>query len=151
MASLRENIIATAKAYIDGFNMATPDGVVAGRTPDCKQVIRPGSLPGPMKDTPFTNKQYQGFILPGFHFIRNIQLTLATDQGILVDETMRTAILHLESTGETDFGPYNNEYIIMLSMTENGKAIRKVFEFTDSAYILSVNAKIAEKVAQMES
>ena len=142
MASIRETLLETAKAYIEGFNSGTPEGVIAARTPDCTQTLRPGTLPPPLTGSR-TNEEYKTFIVQGAQILRNIKLRLAEGEDIIVDDVARKIVMHLKSTGETDFGPYANEYMIVLKATEDGKQIKEIVEFTDSAYFLSLAAKMA--------
>ena len=142
MASVRENLLQTAKAYIEGFNSGTPEGIVVARTADCTQTLRPGSLPPPLTGSR-TNEEYMNFIVQGAQILRNIKLRLAEGEDIIVDDVARKIVMHLKSTGESDFGPYANEYMIVLKATEDGKQIKEIVEFTDSAYFLSLAAKMA--------
>ena len=79
--------------------------------------------------------------------IRNIQLSLIDGEEMTVDEVARKVLLPLKSIGETDVGPYNNEYMIVLKMTEDGSEIREIFEFLDSNYILGILAKLVPDAA----
>lgn len=146
MSPIRDTLIKTANSYIAGFNTNTAEGVIASRTPDCKQVIRPSSVPPPWNHPPRTNEEYQAFVVPGFKMVRNVQISLAEGEDMLVDEVSRKVLLHLTSTGETDFGPYANEYMILLKMTDDGMLIKDIVEFIDSATIRDIAAGLAEQV-----
>jgi ketosteroid isomerase-like protein len=144
MSSIRETLIKTANSYIEGFNTNTAEGVIACRTPDCKQVICPSSVPPPWYSPPRSNEEYQAFVVPGFKMLRNVKISLVEGEDMLVDETSHKVLLHLKSTGETDFGPYANEYMIVLKMTEDGTQIKEIVEFIDSA----TTRDIAQAMAQ---
>ncbi|KAG6355408.1 hypothetical protein INS49_003370 [Diaporthe citri] len=146
MSPIRDTLIKTANSYIEGFNTNTAEGVIASRTADCRQVIRPCSVPPPWNDPPRTNEEYQAFILPGFNIMRNIRIGLAEGEDMLVDEVSRKVLLHLTSTGESDFGPYANEYMIVLKMTGDGTLIKEIVEFIDSATVRDLAASLAEHV-----
>lgn len=144
MSSIRDTLIKTANSYIAGFNTNTAEGVIACRTADCKQTILPSSVPPPWSSPPRTNEEYQAFVVPGFKMIRNVQISLAEGEDMLVDEVSRKVLLHLTSTGETDFGPYANEYMIVLKMTDDGTLIKEIVEFIDSATVRDLAAGLAE-------
>jgi hypothetical protein len=146
MSPIRDALIQTANSYIAGFNTNTAEGVIACRTADCKQVIRPSSVPPPWNSPPRTNEEYQGFIVPGFKMLRNVQIGLAKGENMLVDEVSRKVLLHLTSTGETDFGPYANEYMIVLKMTDDGTQIKEIVEFIDSATTKDIAVSLAQHV-----
>ncbi|KAL1858185.1 hypothetical protein Daus18300_010067 [Diaporthe australafricana] len=134
MSPIRDTLIQTANSYIAGFNTNTAEGVIASRTADCKQVIRPSTVPPPWSGPPKTNEEYQDFVVPGFKMMRNVHIRLAEGEDMLVDEVARKVLLHLTSTGESDLtGPYANEYMIVLKMTDDGALIREIVEFIDSA------------------
>lgn len=144
MSPIRDTLIQTANNYITGFNTNTAEGVIACRTTDCKQAIHPSSVPPPWNSPPRTNEEYQGFVVPGFQMVRNVQIGLAKGEDMLVDEALRKVLLHLTSTGETDFGPYANEYMIVLKMTDDGTQIKEIVEFIDSATTRDIAAGLAQ-------
>lgn len=145
MSPIRDALIQTANSYIAGFNTNTAEGVIACRTADCRQIIRPSSVPPPWNSPPRTNEEYQAFVVPGFKMVRNIRIGLAEGEDMLVDEVSRKVLLHLTSTGETDFGPYANEYMIVLKMTEDGTQIKEIVEFIDSATTRDIAAGLAQQ------
>lgn len=150
MSPIREKLIQTANSYIAGFNTNTAEGVIACRTPDCKQVIHPSSVPPPWNSPPRSNEEYQAFTIPGFQMVRNLQIGLAKGEDMLVDEVTRKVLLPLTSTGETDFGPYANEYMIVLKMTDDGTQIKQIMEFIDSATTRDIAAHIAQHAPKPE-
>lgn len=147
MSSIRKTLIQTANNYITSFNSGTPEGFIAHRTPDCVQKLLPSSLPPPWNGPPRTNEEYQAFVIGGSKLIRNIQLSLIDGEDLVVDEAARKVLLPLKSTGETDVGPYANEYMMLLKMTEDGKMIKEIFEFLDSHYTLGLLAKLVPDAA----
>lgn len=144
MSPIRDALIQTANSYVAGFNTNTAEGVIACRTADCKQIIRPSNVPPPWNSPPRTNQEYQDFVVPGFKHIRNPKINLAEGEDMLVDEASRKVMLHLTSTGETDFGPYANEYMIVLKMTEDGTQIKEIVEFIDSATCRDIATAMAQ-------
>ncbi|KAI0162632.1 hypothetical protein BJ166DRAFT_497306 [Pestalotiopsis sp. NC0098] len=138
MYALRGVLIQTANRYIHGFNTNTAEGVIASRTPDCRQIIHPSTVPPPWQGPPRSNEEYQAWIVPGFKMIRNIKLSLVDGQDMLVDDVSCKVMMHLRSTGETDAGPYANEYMIVLKMTDDGKLIKEIVEFVDSAAVRDI-------------
>lgn len=150
MSSIRDTLIKTANSYIEGFNTNTAEGVIACRTADCRQTICPASVPSPWNAPPRSNEEYQGFIIPGFKMLRNVKISLVEGEGMLVDDVTRKVLLYLKSTGETDFGPYANEYMIVLKMTDDGTQIKEVVEFIDSATTRDIATAMAQQHAKPE-
>ncbi|ROW07711.1 hypothetical protein VMCG_03673 [Cytospora schulzeri] len=118
MSPIRDTLIQTANSYIAGFNTHTAEG---------------------------TNEEYQAFVGPGFKLVRH-QIGLAKGEDMLVDEVSRKVMLHLTSNGETDFGPYANEYMIVLKMTYDGTQIKEIVEFIDSAATRDIVASLLQHI-----
>lgn len=78
--------------------------------------------------------------------VRNLQIILAKGEDMVVDDVSRKVLLHLTSTGETDFGPYTNEYMIVLKMTDDGTQIKEIVEFIDSATTRDIAASLTQNV-----
>ncbi|KAJ9634993.1 uncharacterized protein PV06_08644 [Exophiala oligosperma] len=129
MSPLRDQILKTAQGYLDGLNDPGPDaaGVIALRTPDCTQRILPQNLQQPVH----TNESYQAFMGAGSKLMVKPP-KFAFDSEPLVDEHARKVVLHMLGKGESPSGPYNNEYFIILSTTDDGTKIKEVVEFLDS-------------------
>lgn len=88
--------------------------------------------------------------MPGFQMVRNLQTGLAKGEDMLSDEVTRKVLLPLTSAGETDFGPYANEYMIVLKMTDDGTQIKEIVEFIDSATTRDIAAHIAQHAPKPE-
>lgn len=71
----------------------------------------------------------------------------ALDSEPLVDEHARKVMLHMLGEGQSPSGPYNNEYFIILSTTEDGTKIKEVVEFLDSQVFKALTETFA-KLAQ---
>ena len=143
MSALRDQLLKTAQLYLDGLNDPGPDasGLIAHRTADCTQRILPKNLNQPTH----TNETYHAFMSAGAAFVKSLKFALDDDP--MVDEMARKVMLHMSSDGETMVGPYNNEYFIVLSMTEDGTKIKEITEFLDSRAFLWVTEAI-QKVAK---
>ena len=64
----------------------------------------------------------------------------------VVDEVARKVVMRASSTAETDVGPYANEYMIVLRMTEDGRLVERFDEFNDSAFIRGFLPRLWEKM-----
>ncbi|KAI1382481.1 hypothetical protein F4677DRAFT_401998 [Hypoxylon crocopeplum] len=130
MSPLREQLSQTSKLFLEAFNEFTPESVVRYRSPSCMHHL----LPATMKTPPQTNADYANFvavlqpIMPGF------RLRLADGQEPVIDEVTRKVVLYLKSHSDTTVGLYENEYVWVLTMSQDGKNIDDVMEFADSLY-----------------
>ncbi len=147
MSALRNTLIRTANGYIDGLNSGTPEGLIAFRSLSCTHQMLPSSLPPLWTGQPKTNEEFQAFMIEGAKSLRNIRIFLVEGEDMIIDEVLRKVVLHLKSTGETDVGPYANEYMIVLTTTEDGQLISQVTEFMDSGYTLNLVSKLMSQAA----
>lgn len=53
-------------------------------------------------------------------------------------------MMHATSTADTDIGPYENEYALILQFAEDGRKVVKILEFVDSAYSMEFFERLAE-------
>ncbi|KAI1803064.1 hypothetical protein F4811DRAFT_526467 [Daldinia bambusicola] len=126
----REQLSQTARLFVESINEFTPESVVRYRSPTCKQRIVPDTL----KSAPQSNAEYAALIaalnpvMPAFH------LRIVDGGEPVVDEVARKAVVHLKSRSETTVGLYENEYVWILTMSEDGKLVDDVLEFVDSLY-----------------
>lgn len=51
-------------------------------------------------------------------------------------------VLHLQSTADSNFGPVENEFIIILKTTADGCKIKEQHEFMDSAAFSALMGKM---------
>lgn len=127
---LREQLLATTANFLRAMNEFTPESVVQHRRADCTQTILPASLRVAQRGL----AAYADFMRGFMPLMRNFAVDYAPGAGPLVDEAARKTVLHLRSRADTDLGPYANEYILILSMTDDGTELVDVMEFADSLY-----------------
>lgn len=121
----RSVLLETANAVLNSYNIWTVEALMAVRSPDCMHYILPDSLSRPS----LNNEDYRAYFTPFMPAFRDFHVKA---KNTIVDEESRQVVLHASSTAMTDLGAYNNEYIIMLHMTEGGPKIDKFEEFVDS-------------------
>jgi len=66
------------------------------------------------------------------------------------DPEARSSVLHLRDTAQSPVGPYENEYVFMLSFTEDGKQITRIEEFLDSANCNAFFGRIQKWLAEQK-
>lgn len=129
MSPLRDQIAQTLQGWMDDFNTNTPEGLIANRTPACKQLMMPESELFP----PRSNDEYKAFMSPCFQFMEDFHLKVSDKVAPIIDAETRTAAVHLTSNAGTPIGPYINSYVFTLRFSEDGKQIDEVIEFGDTA------------------
>ena len=170
-----ETLRRTAQRVIDGYNAWTEEGLVGWRSEDCKHVVLPKSLEDREKGseesvvfsiaspsdcsralccgsatsvsattshTADTRSRVQAQFRTIKSLYRNFTLTVRTTT---IDTDACRVILHVDSTAETAVGPYVNEYIISLWMTDDGEKVKRVEEFVDSRISVRQTRAVEEK------
>ncbi|MCJ1264730.1 hypothetical protein MMC22_004605 [Lobaria immixta] len=122
--------LKTAHAAIDAYNAWTLPSILAVRAPHCVQQVLPATLDRP----PMTNAQYADYLEPLLPLFRDFTSTV---HNVVHDEPGRKVAMHVTSAAETDIGPYRNEYMVILEMTEDGSQVEKFLEFVDRAHTVS--------------
>ncbi len=139
----RSVLPSTVGRVIQGYNDWTVDSMLSPRSTDCIHEIHPASL----HRLPMNNTQFSTYFNPFLSVIRDFQLTV---HNTVVDTEAKTVAVYLYSKGETDLGPYANEYLLMLHMDEEGEKVERLVKFVDSAYSKEMFPKLKELIARQQ-
>ncbi|KIW82245.1 hypothetical protein AYO20_06978 [Fonsecaea nubica] len=133
--SLREQLLATAKRYLDAHNQRDFPTIAACCTPSCTHRGGPSSVKGPTRN----NDEYVAFNVEVFKMMHTYHAEMTE---AIVDETTRKVALFLHAKATADAGEYDNEYIITLTMSEDGKLVDDQYDFIDSHTMMQWIAKL---------
>ncbi|KAL6799538.1 hypothetical protein GGI42DRAFT_355135 [Trichoderma sp. SZMC 28013] len=139
MAPSRSQLIDTANAFIAAYNQWTVSGVLSIRSASCMHRVLPGNRPAR------TRAEFGEFLERTIPAIRNFRLHAVDTSPWIVDVEMRRVTMHLKSTGESDLGAYNNEYIFMITVSEDGEKVDGILEFLDSLYSSEFVSSLAKQ------
>jgi ketosteroid isomerase-like protein len=76
---------------------------------------------------------------------RDFKLSVEDDKDTIVDVEARKVVLHLRSSAKTTAGPYKNQYIFILTISEDGEKVDGVMEFLDSKYTAQFLIRLSEE------
>ncbi|KAL8840724.1 MAG: hypothetical protein Q9170_001242 [Blastenia crenularia] len=139
--ALRFRLLETVDAFVSAYNSWDMEAIMDVRAPDCMNLIFPVSLGlGPMN-----NKQYFTYFNSSLAAFQNFHLEI---RDVTIDETARKVVLNATSTASTAVGEYQNEYILTLHMTEDGRKIAKFEEFVDSKYSADFMPKLRKSLSR---
>ena len=133
----RATLLTTAQTVIQSYNAWDPTSILSYRAPHCEHQFLPTSLNQP----PLNNAQYAAYFAPLMPHFRSFTVTV---HDTVIDEVARKVVMRASSTAETDIGPYANEYVIVLRMTEDGRLVERFDEFNDSAFIRGFLPRLRE-------
>ncbi|RSL43303.1 hypothetical protein BHE90_017192 [Fusarium euwallaceae] len=137
--SLKEILEKTAVGWISDLESRSLDNVVSRWTDDIHYTVHP--------DTegvfPMTREQFRTYDMAAgfFKLLKKFKITI---NEMFVDLEKRTVTIMCSSEGEVEAGPYGTDYVFVLTMTEDGKKIKKLSEWPDFHKVREVLAKSLE-------
>ncbi|KAJ2982514.1 hypothetical protein NQ176_g1336 [Zarea fungicola] len=138
MVFQRSVLLNTASSFLKAYNKWTVEDVLSVRSPTCIHYTLPKSTGNP----PRNNNDFAAMLEQVIPVFRNFRLTVIENSHTVVDTELGKVTLHLRSMAETDVGPYENEYIFTLKISEDGKMVDEIVEFLDSQYTADIVAKL---------
>ncbi|KAI1385517.1 uncharacterized protein F4822DRAFT_346057 [Hypoxylon trugodes] len=142
----REQLLKATDVFLEAFNEFTPESVVRHRSPSCLHRECPATL----KTPPQTNTDWVNFVNLMRPIVRTFHIGLVEGEEPLIDDVSRKVAMHLKSRAETTAGLYENEYIWIFTVSEDGSCIDDILEFADSLYTsewIPKLVKVAEEAA----
>lgn len=118
-------LLTTALAVIAGYNQWDKDAILAPRAPNCTQ----RTFPERLGVAPLNNTAYGAFISQIMPYFANFTVNI-TDT--FVDEANNRVAMQARGSADSVIGPYRNEYVVMMKMTEEQDKVWEVREFIDS-------------------
>jgi hypothetical protein len=118
-------LFTTALSVIAGYNSWNMDAILAPRTPNCTHRVYPDRLNRPK----LNNTEYDAYFSSLLPYFKNFTVDVID---AYVDEDANKVALQAASTATSVIGPYANEYVIMMKMTECKTQVYEVREFVDS-------------------
>lgn len=73
---------------------------------------------------------------------------IVDEKEMVVDIESRKVVMYTKAKANTGLGAYENEYMWILTMTEDGKMIEDIVEFCDSAKAVEL---VKKQQAQMDA
>jgi ketosteroid isomerase-like protein len=130
MTLSRSVLLNTANSFLSAYNKWTVPSVLSIRSNSCVHRTLPASGGHPHRN----NAEFGAFLEDVIPVFRNFHLSVVDDKHTIIDVETRQVMLHLRGRAETDAGPYENEYIFMLTISEDGEKVDEIVEFLDSEY-----------------
>ncbi|CZR58253.1 uncharacterized protein PAC_08144 [Phialocephala subalpina] len=97
--------------------------------------------PPTVKSLDRNNDEYMMFNVEVFKLLHTYHATI-TD--VVVDEVSKKVVLSVEAIATADAGDYENEYVIKLGMTEDGRKVVDQYDFIDSQRMIEWMAKLGD-------
>ena len=115
----------TAERLVAAFRAMDNDTIISLRAADCMRHIYPTS----QGYSPQTNEQFGNLLKQLAGIFRNFSLEVLD---VTEDLPQQKVMLWLRASGDTDVGPYVNEYVWRLVFDGSGEKIVEWWEFTDA-------------------
>ncbi len=121
----RDQLLETAKKYLEAHNNRDPEAIFACCSPSSTHRGGPTSIKSPSR----TRDEYVASNADVFQVLHTYHAEL-TDA--VVDPETKRVVLFLHAKATADAGDYENEYIITVTMTDDGKLVQDQYDFIDS-------------------
>jgi hypothetical protein len=126
MPPTRSKLLETASRYISIEDMDEAS-LRAIRTPTCiTHCITPSQR------SSHTNDEIVEFYPTLRKVMNSTKLAVINEHLTIVEEATRKVVLNLRHTAETTVGPFKNESITILIMSESGDLVEEIYIFLDS-------------------
>jgi hypothetical protein len=135
--SLRDQLLQTARAYTTAHNEQDWDSIHTLCSATCVHRAGPISIKNPDRN----NDEYIAFNTEVFKMMHTYHAEIT---GAVADETSKKVVLYLHAKATADAGEYENEYIITLTMTDDGKKVVDQYDFIDSQTMFTWIAKVGQ-------
>jgi ketosteroid isomerase-like protein len=136
---LRDQLLPTARAYLDVHNDRDFSSIGALCDPECVHRAGPSTVKSPDR----TNDEYVKLNEEVFKMLHTYHAKI-TDA--VVDEVSKKVVLYLEARATADAGEYENEYVITLTMTDDGQRVAGQYDFIDSQRMIEWIGRLGEFV-----
>ncbi|KAI6085048.1 hypothetical protein F4821DRAFT_163242 [Hypoxylon rubiginosum] len=136
----RDQLLKTANVFLQGFNDFTPEAVTRLGSPNCTYRMGPMCLNQATKG----NDEIKTFVKALQTITPTFELKLVEGEEMMVDVEARKVAMHLRSYSPTVAGLYQNEYIFIIKLSEDGTMVDDVLEFTDSLHSADMLPKMAK-------
>ncbi|MCJ1460257.1 hypothetical protein MMC28_010636 [Mycoblastus sanguinarius] len=103
------------------------------------------TLPMSMGRPPLDNEGDAKYFTPLTEIFEGFHVTILDT---IVDEVQRKVVMHCSSKAESPIGTYANEYMITLTMTEDGKLVERFDEYVDSKFTSDYIPRLREYLAK---
>jgi hypothetical protein len=114
------------------------ESLLSIRSTNCVHTVAPASYGLP----PSTNERFSA-MFPAIHSqLKDYHIDLVKGSEPIIDVEKRTVSMHLKGSAVSKLGPYNNEYIMTITVTEDGEKVERILEFLDSGYTRDYFAKL---------
>lgn len=133
--------IQTAQEFIAAYNTWNIDRILAVRALNCTQDVHPSSLGRPVRN----NDQYRDYLKTMQSVISSFHLEPLE---ILEDIHRGKVVIHAKSSAVTRIGHFENEYVLILTLSEDRAKIVHVKDFLDSAFSKDFMGRLAEYQAR---
>ncbi|OCK73188.1 hypothetical protein K432DRAFT_313471 [Lepidopterella palustris CBS 459.81] len=146
MSPTREQLLKTAKAYLDAHEKRDINALRAVYSLACKH----HNFPEPVKPI-FPDVSFEGYLV-GVADLFKIWHSFECRQFAepVVDSEARKVVLFIEGKGEADVGTYVNEYVVVLMMNEAGTLIEERLQFFDSQGLLTWVARMGQQAQDLQ-
>jgi ketosteroid isomerase-like protein len=124
---LRSKRLSATHAFLTSYSKLSPEALLENFSPNFTHQVLPSSLNIPKRDR-------QAFAQHATGFTKLFKSFNMVPERVFEDPSSNTVIVYAKMIGELHaIGPWENECVLIIEMSEEGEKIERLREFVDSA------------------
>ncbi|KAL2826219.1 hypothetical protein BDW59DRAFT_145308 [Aspergillus cavernicola] len=143
MPPTRAQLLATTSKFFEAFSSWDFATIISMRTATCSGISLPPSKR--MFTSPANMKEAWEDSTKVF---KSMKLCIIDESDTVVDEAARKVAVRIRGNSETVAGPFENEWIFILTMNEDGTLVDKIQHFCDTAVLSQLEKRVESATGQ---
>lgn len=136
---MREQLIATAMKFLEVQSDWEYDQIMTVRTPTCT-----GTIMSPSRRTFRPSDKLEWAVKVHKEIFKTLKFRLIEENDMVIDEAARKVMMRVRGEAETCVGPYANEWIFILTMTDDGKLVTDVKNMLDTVILAELESRLKQ-------
>lgn len=136
---MRDQLFATAMKFLEVQSAWDYNEMASIRTPTCC-----GTLMAPSRKIYRPSDKLEGAMDEVKKVFKSFTFRLIEEDDMVIDEVARKVVMRVGGQAETTVGPYSNEWVFILTMTEDGKLVSDVKNMLDTVILAELESRIQQ-------
>ncbi|RAO73269.1 uncharacterized protein BHQ10_009281 [Talaromyces amestolkiae] len=139
MTPIRDQLYATALKFLQAQSCLEADRMTALRTPTCRSTGM-----APSRTTSKTCDQLKPLLEDYKRVFKDAKYSLLEENDMVIDEWAKKVTMRVRGQFETCVGPWANDFVFILTMTEDGKLLADIKSFPDTAALEELETRVLQ-------
>lgn len=141
MVSIRDQLHATALKFLEVQSCLDADRMTSLRTSTCRSTGM-----APSRKSSKTCDQLKPLLEDYRRVFKDVKYSLLEENDMAIDEHARKVTMRVRGQFETCVGPWANDFVFILTMTEDGKLLADIKSFPDTAALEELETRVLQSL-----